>query len=510
MNQLARMGLAALAGGAAVFGMAPFNAWPVLLATLAVLAWLIEGAIASPRPVRRAAWTGWAFGLTYFGGGLYWVGEAFYVDPATVWMMPFAVTLLPAGMALFYAAAGALAGAFRRTGAAGALILTAGFAALEFVRGFLFTGFPWNLFGSTLIDTPMAAGAALAGVYGLTFAVLLAGFSLPVLVLGRGALRLIPGVAALALLGGALAFGLLRAAPPAPAQATQVRIVQPDNPQTDKGQRDYLRRLWQRLMALTMGAGADRIDVFIWPEGVINFLDESPEALGAIGDALAPGQLLIAGSARRALTDDGGTRYFNALLAIDGGGQVVAVYDKAHLVPFGEYLPFPEAFRALDIASLTARIGGAFTAGPGPQTLALAGLPPFGAMICYEALFPAAIVAPGERPRWLVNITDDSWFGTQTGPYQHLVAARFRAIEEGLPLVRAATTGVSAVIDADGHAVVQTDLQAAVAIDATLPGAYVTTVFAAWGHGPFLALVLAAFAGGLAWPRRRPVSGGKS
>lgn len=505
MSQLARMALAALAGGAAVFGMAPFNAWPALVAALGLLAWLIDGAIASPRPVRRAAWTAWAFGLTYFGGGLYWVGEAFYVDPATVWMMPFAVTLLPAGMALYYAAAGALAGAFRRTGAAGALILTGSFAALEFGRGVLFTGFPWNLFGSTLIDTKLAAGAALVGVYGLTFAVLLAGFSLPALVFGRGGQRLIPFAAALVLLGGALAFGLLRDPPPVPAQATQLRIVQPDNPQTDKGQRDYVQLLWQRLMALTMGPGAAQIDVFIWPEGVIGFLDESPAALGAIGDALRPEQVLILGSARRELTDDGGTRYYNALLAIGGDGQIAAVYDKAHLVPFGEYLPFPAAFRALDIASLTARIGGAFTAGPGPRTLVLAGLPPFGAMICYEALFPAAIVAPGNRPLWLVNITDDSWFGSQTGPHQHLTAARFRAIEEGLPLVRAATTGISAVIDANGRLIAATTLQAATAVDATLPGAYLRTVFVAVGHWPFFTLVLLAFAGGLGLPLRRAV-----
>ncbi len=505
MSQLARMGLAALAGGAAVFGMAPFNLWPVLLGALGVLAWLIDGALASPRPVRRAAWTGWAFGLTYFGGGLYWVGEAFYVDPATVWMMPFAVTLLPAGMALFYAAAGALAGAFRRTGAAGALILTASFATLEFVRGFVFTGFPWNLFGSTLIDTPLAQGAALVGVYGLTFAVLLAGFSLPALVVGRGGRRLFPFVAALGLLGGALAFGLLRGAPPAPSQATTLRLVQPDNPQTDKGQRDYVRLLWQRLMALTMGPGADEIDVFLWPEGVIGFLDESPEALGAIGDALGPDQVLIAGSARRELTDDGGTRYYNALLAIGGDGQVAAIYDKAHLVPFGEYLPFPEAFRALDIASLTARIGGAFSAGPGPRTLALAGLPPFGAMICYEALFPAAVVAPGARPLWLVNITDDSWFGSQTGPHQHLTAARFRAIEEGLPLVRVATTGISAVIDAHGALLAQTALQTQSVVDATLPGAYPGTPFAAAGHWPFFAFVMLAFVGGIGLSRRDTV-----
>ena len=503
MNQLARMGLAALAGGAAVLGMAPFNLWPVLLVALGVFAWLIDSAIASNRPIRRAAWTGWAFGFAYFAGGFYWIGEAFYVDPATIWMMPFAVTLLPAGMALYYAAAGALAAAFRRTGAGGALILTASFATIEFVRGFLFTGFPWNLFGSTFIDTPMAQSAAVIGVYGLTFAAMLAGFSLAPLVTGRGITRAMPFAAGLALLGGAFGYGVMREPPPPVAQATHLRVVQPDNPQSEKSQRDYMRRLWQRLMGLTFGAGADKIDVFIWPEGVIGFLDETPEALTAIGDAMQPGQYLLAGSARRELTDAGGTRYFNALLAIDAEGRVEAVYDKAHLVPFGEYLPFPEFFRMLDIASLTARIGGAFTAGPGLRTLDLTGVPSFGALVCYEALFPHDVVAAGPRPRWLVNVTDDSWFGTQTGPHQHLTAARFRAIEEGLPVIRAATTGISAIVDAEGVIVSATDLQTAAAIDGDLPPAYAGTLFARFGHGSLAVLVLFSLAGGLVLGRRR-------
>ncbi|BCW86963.1 Apolipoprotein N-acyltransferase [Alphaproteobacteria bacterium SO-S41] len=503
MNQLARMGLAALAGGAAVFGMAPFNLWPVLLLALGVFAWLIDDAVGTARPIRRAAWTGWAFGFAYFAGGFYWIGEAFYVDPSTIWMMPFAVTLLPAGMALYYALAGGVAAAFGRRGAAGALILTAAFATVEFVRGFLFTGFPWNLFGSAFIDAPIAQGAALIGVYGLTFAAMLAGFSLAPLVTARGPARAVPFAAGLVLLGGLFGYGMTRANPDVTGASVRLRVVQPDNPQSEKAQRDYMRRLWQRLTGLTFGAGADKIDVFIWPEGVIGFLDETPEALTAIGEAMAPGQFLLAGSARRELTDDGGTRYFNALLAIDGEGRVEAVYDKAHLVPFGEYLPFPEAFRMLDIASLTARIGGAFTAGPGLRTLELPGVPAFGALICYEALFPHDVVAVGPRPRWLVNVTDDSWFGTQTGPHQHLTAARFRAIEEGLPVIRAATTGISAVIDAEGTIVSATELQTATALDADLPAAYADTLFARFGHWSLALLILISLVSGLVLPGQR-------
>lgn len=482
MKLPARMALAALAGGAAVFGMAPFDSWPILLVALGILAWLIDGAADRPRPKRTAALTGWAFGLTYFAGGIYWVGEAFYVDPATVWLMPFAVTLLPAGMAIYFGLAAALARALPQRGAAFALLLAAVFAAIEFLRGFLFTGFPWNLFGSAFIGSGIDQGAAVAGVYGLTLAALIAGFGLYPLVAARGWRRLVPVLTGAALLGGSYAYGVLREPTPAPTP-TQIRVVQPDNPQSEKGLPDYGQRLWQRLIDLTFAPGAEAIDVFIWPEGVTPFLmEETPKALNVLGNALGPKQILIAGSQRR-VPLAGGTRYYNAMFALDGDGAIAAVYDKAHLVPFGEYMPLPGLFRSLGIAILNARVADSFSAGPGLQTLTIGNLPAFSALICYEALFPAAVVGGDQpRPAWLANITDDSWFGTQTGPYQHLTAARFRAIEEGLPLVRSATTGVSAVIDADGRIVISSSLGEAIKLDAALPGARAPTPFSQHGH----------------------------
>lgn len=493
MKLPARLGLAALAGGAAVFGMAPFDSWPLLLAALGVLAWLVDGTADRPRPKRAAALTGWAFGFAYFAGGFYWVGEAFYVDPSTVWMMPFAVTLLPAGMALYYALAAGVARAFPLRGAGFSLVFAAVFAATEFLRGWLFTGFPWNLFGASFIGSGIDQGAALIGLYGLTLAALIAGFGLFPLLAARGWRRILPAAIGLALLAGSYAYGQLRPATPTPT-TTHLRIVQPDNPQSEKVKPDYGRRLWQRLMGLTLAPGAENVDIFIWPEGVTPFLmDETPEALEVIGEALGPRQILIAGSARRQRFTDA-LRYYNSLFVVDGAGQIVTVYDKAHLVPFGEYMPFPDAFRALGIASLNARVADAFTAGPGLQTLTIADFPAFSALICYEALFPAQVVGPDQpRPAWLANITDDSWFGTQTGPWQHLTATRFRAIEEGLPLVRAATTGVSAVIDADGRVVIASGLGEAVKLDAVLPGARAPTPFSGYGHLAFWLLLAGAF-----------------
>jgi len=494
MKLPARLGLALLAGGAAVFGMAPFDCWPVLILSLGVLAWLIDTAADRPRPKREAALTGWAFGFAYFAGGFYWVGEAFYVDPATIWMMPFAVTLLPAGMAIYYGLAAFAARAFPLRGPAFAALLAASFGAFEFLRGWLFTGFPWNLFGSTFIGSGIDQGAALAGIYGLTLATMLLGFGLAPLITARGFTRAVTASLGLFLLAAGAFYGVWRGPAP-PATTPMLRIVQPDNPQSEKGLPDYSRRLWLRLMGLTNADGAENIDFFVWPEGVTPFfLDETPEALAVIGDNLTPGQVLIAGSSRRQKLKDG-TRYYNSLFVVDDTGTIATVYDKAHLVPFGEYLPFPEAFRALDIASLTARIGGAFTAGPGLQTLNAGVIPAFSPLICYEALFSAEVVGTGQhRPQWLVNITDDSWFGTQTGPWQHLTAARFRAIEEGLPLIRAATTGVSAVIDSDGHVVIASGLAEAIKLDAALPGARPPTLFSQAGNLIFWLLLGGALA----------------
>jgi len=496
------MGLAFVAGLAAVAGMAPFNLWPVLIASLAALFVLVDDVARGQRGIRHAAWVGWAFGCGYFGAGLYWIGEAFFVDPDTIWMMPFAVTLLPAGLAVFYALAGGLAAAVPRRGAAGALVLAASFAAVEYARGLIFTGFPWNLFGSAFIDIPVAQAASVVGVYGLTLLALLLGFAIPPVFRGRHILRFVPFATAVVLFAAAWVYGTLHLAAyaelPPREPATRIRIVQPDNPQSEKARPDYVRRLWQRLTQLTTAPGADRIDVFVWPEGVTPFfLDEATEAMAAIGDMMRPGQVMLAGSARREIGNDRATRFYNAILVIDASGHVVDIYDKAHLVPFGEYLPFPDAFRALGIASLTARIGGAFTPGPGVRTLALPALPSVGPLVCYEILFPGQVAKENERPTWLANVTDDSWFGTQTGPHQHLTAARFRAIEEGLPVVRAATTGISAVIDATGVPRAATALETAQYIDGDLPQSFAATFFSRYEHMIFILSMIVALLGGL-------------
>jgi apolipoprotein N-acyltransferase len=294
-------------------------------------------------------------------------------------------------------------------------------------------------------------------------------------------------------------YGFMRPDAPPSAGPLQVRVVQPDAPQSEKMSGDYARRLWLRLLDISFAPGADQAQVIIWPEGVLPFLDEAPEALAILSARMAKGQFVLAGSARRAVSDDGRMRFYNALLAIGSDGRVAAIYDKAHLVPVGEYLPFPAFFESLGIGSLNARVANAFSQGPGLQTLSLSGLPPFGPLICYEALFPAAVVAGGApRPGWLVNVTDDSWFGTGTGPWQHLAAVRFRAIEEGLPIVRSATTGISSVIDARGRILAFLPLSQSGSLDVSLTPGSGSTLFSQHGHVSVLVLTLMLLAVGFA------------
>lgn len=486
-------------GLAAALGLPPFGLWPLTVLALAGLYLLVVERETSPG---GAALAFWVFGLGYHALGMSWIAEPFFIDPATIWLFPFALVLMPAGLALFFGAAGFLARLIAPGRSGLALTLTALLFLAEFARGFVFTGLPWNLPGSILIDTALAGWASVIGVYGLTLAVIGAGF-------GLGALAHAQTRVGFYAAGLAGALVLVAALWPraAPLQDTQllVRLVQPDNPQASKADPGHARRLWARLLSLSAEPRADgqRPALIVWPEGVTPFLlDEQPDALQAIREFLPPGGHLIVGSVRRE-SGDGAARYFNTLFAVDASGVITARYDKAHLVPFGEYLPWPDLFRSLGIPILAARADEGFTPGPGLATLSLPRLPPFAPLICYEAIFPAAIIADGPRPAFIINITDDSWFGLYTGPYQHLAAVRFRAIEEGLPVLRVATTGITALIDADGRLRTQIGLGEAAFRDVLLPQAKAPGFFAQYGHSPILLLAMLLLGAGVAAARLR-------
>ncbi len=470
-----RRWLVALALGAlGALALPPVGAWPMLWVAFGGIVWLLDGCterICSPwRRARAGAAVMWWFALGWFGASLWWIGAAFLVDAERfLWLMPLAVLAMPAGLALFWGLAGGVLGLVWRRHGWRIVLLAGALAGAEALRGHVLGGFPWNMPAHALDGLlPLQQVAAIAGVEGLSFLVVLWA-ALP------GLLADGPGRRGVVLLGGAalalaLAFGLWRlagGAQAAPAGGVLVRIVQPAVAQREKWKPANREVIFARLLRLGAQPRSDgrRPDIIVWPESAVPFLlDESPAALKQIGDMLAPGQILLTGAIRRAGRHGGLERRLrNSLMAVDDGGRIIAIYDKRKLVPFGEFLPLGGVLEPLGIRRLVSLPGG-FLPGRGNGRIALPGLPAAGGMICYEAIFPA--LAAGE---WLVNVTNDAWFGRTAGPWQHLAAARLTAIASGRPMVRAANTGISAVIDARGRIIARLGLMRRGVIDAVLP-----------------------------------------
>jgi len=492
-----RLAVAAGLGAFSVLAYGPFYFWPVLFLTLTTLIWLIDGARAADRPRLQAALIAWAFGFGYFLAGLHWVGFAFVVDVERhAWLLPFVAVLFPGGLALFFAGAAAIARLQWSAGPARIVTFAAALAAFEWVRGHLFTGLPWNLPGNVWDGwDPMFQTVSLFGIYGLSFVTLLIAMSPATIVDADGKPS---GWWPLGAAGGVLAamllFGWLRlpSGPVPTVENVALRIVQPNVPQSEKWKPELMERNWRGLLDLTREPGLETRTHVIWPEAAPPFLMlAEPVAFQVIAQILPDRTTLLTGVARS--QGQGPERkYFNSMTAVTGRGEVLAVYDKAHLVPFGEYLPFFWLLEPLGVTKITGGREG-YSEGPGVRTLTIPGTPAFGPLICYEVIFPGAVVETGRRPDWLVVLTDDSWFGPWTGPYQHLGIAKIRAAEEGLPIVRAANTGVSAVIDPYGRIVTSLGLDRMGIVDAMMPKPLAPTVYAQFGDIIFaLMLVIGA------------------
>ncbi|HEX2761547.1 MAG TPA: apolipoprotein N-acyltransferase [Rhizomicrobium sp.] len=487
-----RLVFAFAAGAVSATAFAPLGFFPALLLGAAALVLLIDGADASSRPIRRAASAGWAFFFGQYLVGLHWIGFAFLVDPAShLWQLPFAILSMPAGLALFGALACGVAARFWRPGAARIFVLAIALAIAEWLRGHVFTGFPWNLSGYGWgASLALLQSTSLVGIYGLSFLTLLLGASLAELAQHRWRLP-----AAMALIFAALwGFGAWRlaAVPVTDVPGVSLRLVQPNIPQREKYQRRLMLRNWQRLMDLSLRPGSKATGTpthIIWPEAATGFpVARAPGALEQIALFTARGQTLMTGSDRIEETDSGLT-FYNSLYLFGPGHVPPVVYDKFHLVPFGEYVPFADLLGRIGITKLTA--GGGFSSGDKPHVLKVSGAPPVTALICYEVIFPHAVTDPAApRPGWLVNITDDSWFGPWAGPRQHLLIARVRAVEEGLPIARAANTGISAVIDPLGRLRSPLALNQAAILDSRLPAALPSTLYSRFGDLLFLLLLV--------------------
>jgi apolipoprotein N-acyltransferase len=472
-----RLAFAFAAGLLSALAFAPFGLFPFLLLGFAALVLLIDGAEGARHPVRAAALAGWAFGFGQFLFGLHWIVYAFMVDPsAHEWQIPFVAVLFPGGLALFIAAACAVAAALWRSGAARIFLFTVCYAVAEWLRGHVLTGFPWNVaaYGWGLMPGVLQS-VALFGSYGLTVLTILLGASLAEF-FGRRPKPLFPavmcGILALLWLGGE---ARLATTPTETVHDVKLRLVQPNVPQAEKYKRQFVLRNWQRLVSLSERPGNPTL--IVWPEAAASpyLLWYRQEALEQISALTAHGAVLMMGTIRGARDDAGVLHMFNSFYVFGRNGRILDIYDKSHLVPFGEYLPFEKTLEGLGLSKLTG-IEGSFAGGDGPHTYDVSGAGAVGPLICYEVLFPGEVVG-SRRPEWFANATDDSWFGPWAGPRQHLLVARVRAIEEGIPMVRAATTGISAIIDPLGRITAELGLGKMGIVDGGLPAAIAPTPY---------------------------------
>ncbi len=482
-----RRAVALLSGAVGAFALPPFDLLIAMAVPMTIAVWLIDGSHSATRGsagfgrARAAFGAGWWFGFGYFLAGLWWVGAACLVDgDKFLWALPLGVVALPAGLAFFPAFGFALSGLLWSSGPWRILALAFSVGVSEWMRGLMFTGFPWNDIGMGLgANLTLAQIASVVGLHGLTF-VTVAIFAAPAtLWRGQGGALAPTVVAGLALLGIA-GFGAVRLAAPVnpTVPGVRLRLMQPDVAQGESFAPENKDAIVRRYLELSAGDGAlegldkSRVTHLIWPESAFPFiLSRDPQALGDIVSLLGARTTLITGAARVETKVGRDPKYYNSIEIVGRDGLLGERYDKQHLVPFGEYVPFEALWDWTGVTQFVQAPGG-FTAGAGRRILHAPGLPAAMPLICYEAVFPTEIgdfFSHAERPGWLLNVTDDAWFGLTPGPYQHYAQARLRAIELGLPLVRVANSGVSAVVDGFGREIVAAPLGVEGVMDSDLP-----------------------------------------
>jgi apolipoprotein N-acyltransferase len=509
----ARRAIAFSSGALGALALEPFGWTATIAVPLVVAVWLIDGAAGEATSskwrenlgaLRSAAVAGWWMGFGYFLAGLWWLGAALLVEADQfAWALPLAVLGVPAGLAVFTALGFGLSRLLWSERPLRVLALAAGLGAAEWLRGRILTGFPWNDFGLALANTPvLAQSGALIGLHGLDLLAISIfatpatlfdeprhGWRSPAPLFAIGVLALMTGYGALRLAANSTDF----------VPGVKLRLMQPNLQQDAKFQPSNGRAILSHYLELSDRAtgpthtGIGDATHIIWPESAFPFvLTREPAALSQIAHALQ-GKILITGAAR-AEDGRGRSKIFNSILALQGE-RVVGAYDKMHLVPFGEYLPLGALLRPFGVQHL---VPGVWDEGAGPRKLSVPGLPPIAPLICYEAIFPGeATAGAGQRPELLLNVTNDGWFGKTSGPYQHFAQARLRAVEEGLPLVRVANTGISAIVDPYGRVLESLPLGVEGVLDGPLPKAAAPTTFSKHPKAPFAILWTIAVASAL-------------
>lgn len=470
-------------GVAAALGLAPFGYW----AATAVSLILVVPLYLSCETRARAVWMGWLFAFGFFAHALSWIIEPFQVDAQRhAWMAPFALIFMSGGLAVFWAAAFGLA--YRGQGARPvrqSVFLALWIALAEFARGYVLTGFPWAGIAQVWVDTPVAQLLSLVGPYGLGALTLLVVLPLGAVWAADHGLRsaVAPAIAVAAFSAFSWTYAALR--PSVSDTGKTVRLIQPNAPQHQKWDPAFAPLFFARQIEFT--AAEPRPDLIVWPEtSVPAWLGSAQPYLEAIA-AAAQGSPVFVGIQR-----GDGPRIYNSLIYLDESGTLSGLYDKHHLVPFGEYIPMGDLLQRLGVSGLAATTGSGFSAGPGPRLMQAGTLGGILPLICYEAIFPQIAANTPERPALLLQVTNDAWFGTKSGPFQHLAQARMRAIEQGVPLARSANTGVSAMIDPLGNVTKALALGQAGYIDAQLPAALRPTLYSRIGDLPVFLILVSA------------------
>ena len=494
----ARRALSLAAGAIVALGLPPLGAWPLAFLGFPLFLALLE---TEKSANWRAGFTaGWLFGLGYFAVAFHWIGFAFLVEAETyLWMMPFMLGARAGGMAIYWGLAALVAKRLGGTGLGLVLAFATALAIAEWLRGQLFTGFPWAAPGLMADGMGgLAQAASLIGMTGLTLLIVLWASLSHALSSGvrRDAVATLCIALLLPLLWG---WGAMRLASATTGMVPDaaIRIVQPNVPQEAKWRDENARAIFDDLKRLSAMATAERpegiggVTHLVWPESAVPFLiDESPVARAELQPLLGGRTALITGSIRVDRNSGPEPDVFNSIIVFDGMAEPVARYDKWRLVPGGEFLPLGWLLEPLGFRKVV-RTPGNFTAGKGPVSILLPGGLKAALLVCYEMIFPDRLIDPADRPQLIVNVTNDGWFGRSTGPWQHLAQSRLRAIEQGLPVIRAANTGISAVIDSHGRYLHRLPLMEEGVIDSPLPVAIATTAYGRWGDGLLLLLLFA-------------------
>lgn len=458
--------LSVILGSLLGLALAPFYLIPAAIIGLTCHLWQLESCTSK----KQAFWLGWFFGLGFFVVGLYWISFALLVDIKQFgWMIPFAMFGIPAVLAFYTAIVSLTTYKLPQKGSIKVILFAVIWTTAEMLRGFLFTGFPWNLIGYiwTFSDA-MLQVTSITGIFGLSFITILV-FAMPFSIKWNEKRKnLIPTILAFASVIFIFALGQYRLFKAENIyHPNKVRIVQGNIQQDEKWDENSRSDIVNKYLAMTVSKPFDTVKYVVWPEAAIPFyIEEDSPLTDAIGKVTPQNGLLITGSIHAEKSELGFIeKVYNSVHTIDHNGTVLAVYDKHHLVPFGEYVPFRSI---LPIEKITPGMID-FSQGDGIKTLPVLGMPAFSPLICYEAIFPNAVIDKNDPPQIMINVTNDAWYGNSSGPYQHFNMVRVRAVEHGIPLIRAANTGISGVIDPYGRILSKTKLGQDAVLDEQIP-----------------------------------------